>query len=89
MRTITAVLGAALGLLALAVPAAHAQGTMSAHYGGLRPLRRLAHRSHNITDKSGRVLGHTELRSSPINRGQNCVMTYNTGGRPFTESGGS
>ena len=87
MRKTTAAIAAALGMLALAVPAAHGQGTMSSHYGGLRDHcvgSRIA--SHNIVNKSGKVLGHTELWYSSINGGQNCVMTYNTGDRPFTQT---
>src|SRR5438045_2459671 len=41
---------------------------------------------HNILGQNGVLLGHTELWYSPINGGQNCVMTYNRGGSPYTEA---
>jgi hypothetical protein len=74
-------------VLALTAASAPAQGTMSSHYGGLRGHcvgTRIA--SHNIVNKRGKVVGHTELWYSKIANGQNCVMTYNKAGSPFTRA---
>src|SRR5207342_45412 len=73
--------------LALTAAPASAQDTMASHYGLLRDHcvgSRLA--SHDIVNKKGAVIGHTELWYSPISGGQNCVMTYNKGARPFTRA---
>jgi hypothetical protein len=66
---------------------AEAQGTMASHYGGLRNHcigTRLE--SHPIRNKRGKAVGRTELWYSPIKHGQNCVMTYNKAGSPFTRT---
>lgn len=80
------VTGAGL-LLALATAPAGAQDTMSSHYGGLRDHcvgTRIE--SHNIKNKRGGIVGHTELWYASIAGGQNCVMTYNKAGSPFTRT---
>jgi hypothetical protein len=80
----------ALSGVALAVTggsAARAQDTLSSHYGGLRDHcvgTRIA--SHQIKNKRGKVIGRTELWYSRANGGQNCVMTYNGAGSPFTRT---
>jgi hypothetical protein len=91
MRKLMLVLGAvsvSAGLgLALHDARADAQDTMSSHYGGLRDHcvgTRLE--SHAIRNKRGRAVGHTELWYSRISGGQNCVMTYNKAGSPFTRT---
>jgi hypothetical protein len=74
-------------VLAIVATPAPAQGTMSSHYGGLRGHcvgTRIA--SHNIVNKRGKAIGHTELWYSKIKGGQNCVMTYNKGGSPWTRA---
>ena len=85
--TVAGVLAAAGVFLALGGATATAGGTMASHYGGLRDHcigTRLE--SHNIKNKKGKVVGHTELWYSPIRHGQNCVMTYNKAGSPFTRT---
>ena len=74
-------------MLALATAPAGAQDTMSSHYGGLRDHcvgTRLE--SHDIKNKRGGVVGHIELWYASIAGGQNCVMTYNKAGSPFTQT---
>lgn len=89
LLTVAGVVAGAAVLLALAgAPrSAQAQDTMSSHYGGLRSHcvgTRID--SHKIRNKRGKVIGHTELWYSPIRHGQNCVMTYNKAGHPFTRA---
>jgi len=87
--TMTVVGVLAIASLALAVPGMSraAGGTMSSHYGKLRDHcvgSRIE--SHNIVNQRGKVIGHTELWYSPAMGGQNCVMTYNRAGSPFTRA---
>jgi hypothetical protein len=66
---------------------AEAQDTMSSHYGGLRDHcvgTRIE--SHKIKNKRGKAVGRTELWYSAAHGGQNCVMTYNRAGSPFTRT---
>ncbi len=87
MKIVGAVaVSASLGLVLNGVRA-EAQDTMSSHYGGLRDHcigTRLE--SHVIRNKRGHAVGHTELWYSRIQGGQNCVMTYNRAGSPFTRT---
>jgi hypothetical protein len=91
MRKLIATAAAVLAIagVALAVQGAPAvaQGTMSSHYGGLRDhCVGTKIESHKIKNKRGRTVGRTELWYSPIQGGQNCVMTYNRAGSPFTRA---
>jgi hypothetical protein len=82
MRVIAKILaGAALALALTAGPAsAQSYGLLRDHCVGSKIA------SHNIVNKKGTVLGHTELWYSPISGGQNCVMTYNKAGSPWTRA---
>lgn len=66
---------------------AQAKDTMASHYGGLRGHcigTRIE--VHKIRNRRGHVVGRTELWYSPINGGENCVMTYNRAGSPWTRA---
>jgi hypothetical protein len=73
--------------LVLALGSAPAVAQESSHYGGLR-----SHcvgskiDSHLIKNKRGKTVGHVELWYSSIKGGQNCVMTYNRAGNPWTRA---
>lgn len=86
-RIATGLLAVAGTALAVTGASAEAQGTMSSHYGGLRDHcvgTRIE--SHQIKNKRGKVVGRTELWYSAAHGGQNCVMTYNRAGSPFTRT---
>jgi hypothetical protein len=73
--------------LAVAGTPAGAQDTMASHYGNLRDhCVGSKIESHAIRNKRGKVIGHTELWYSPAAGGQNCVMTYNRAGSPYTRA---
>jgi hypothetical protein len=87
MRFVTGILALAGVALAVTGGSAQAQDTLSSHYGGLRDHcvgSRIE--SHQIKNKRGKVIGRTELWYSRANGGQNCVMTYNGAGSPFTRT---
>jgi hypothetical protein len=86
ITTAAVLVAACLGLALSGSPAA-AQGTNASHYGNLRDHcvgTRIE--SHPIVNRRGRPVGHTELWYSPIAGGQNCVMTYNRAGSPWTRA---
>jgi hypothetical protein len=73
--------------LAVTGAPAEAQDNLSSHYGGLRDHcvgTRID--AHDIKTKKGKLVGRTELWYSQSNGGQNCVMTYNRAGSPFTRT---
>ena len=91
MRNLIRFGGALLAVSSLALTftgaTAEAQDTMSSHYGGLRDHcvgTRIE--SHKIKNKRGKAVGRTELWYSAAHGGQNCVMTYNRAGSPFTRT---
>jgi hypothetical protein len=87
MITAAGALSAASLAVAVSGVPAEAQDTMASHYGNLRDHcvgSKIA--SHPITNKRGKVVGHTELWYAPIAGGQNCVMTYNRAGSPYTRA---
>src|SRR5262245_22868062 len=87
MITGAGALAAASLAVAVAGTSAEAQGTMSSHYGSLRDHcvgSKIA--SHAITNNRGKIIAHTELWYAPIAGGQNCVMTYNRAGSPYTRA---
>jgi len=87
MTAAAGALAAASLTVAASATAAGAQGTMSSHYGNLRDhCIGSKIESHPIANKRGKVIGHTELWYSPAAGGQNCVMTYNRGGSPYTRA---
>ena len=91
MRNLVRFAGAILAVASVALTftgaTAEAQDTMSSHYGGLRDHcvgTRIE--SHKIKNKRGKAVGRTELWYSAAHGGQNCVMTYNRAGSPFTRT---
>jgi len=83
-RKVRAVLVAALAVLGVAFAAGLAR---AGHDGLLRDYcigTKVA--QHNIYGQNNVLLGHTELWYSSTSGGQSCVMTYNLGGRPYTEA---
>ena len=91
MRHLIRFAGALLAVASVALTftgaTAQAQDTMSSHYGGLRDHcvgTRIE--SHKIKNKRGKAVGRTELWYSAAHGGQNCVMTYNRAGSPFTRT---
>jgi hypothetical protein len=73
--------------LAVTGAPAEAQDNLSSHYGGLRDhCVGTRFDAHDIKTKKGKLVGRTELWYSQSNGGQNCVMTYNRAGSPFTRT---